>query len=586
MKLIRSPKAKRFVALSYMWQNTANSSTDQGHLTRANLAALEAVGGLEGLSLPSNVSDAIALCRALRERFLWVDRLCIVQDDAESKHSQINAMDVIYTSATFTIMAALHVRQASTGLPGCPALPGCPGRARISSAMDPWIGYVYDETRRVHSGFNGGDDAVALSAWNRRGWTFQERVLSRRRLYITESQVMWQCQQGSAFEHLSHPSRNRFPYMRGLRDEMLTMKSMGSRSGDATLPPSAKIWRKVKRQVRNGTVLRGFNDVGIFMDAIIFHKEPNRMDLQDYEQCVSGYTTRQLSFRSDMLNAFHGVGNVLARALGTTMLFGLPQRYIHVAMLWTTRVSSATELTEVTAESATAYAPSWSWASSHSPVAALSAWDRSSSSLTLIHFHYFDIPQSELDHSVPRKIHAQNIRACYFGARSEWVGPGLLLEFFSHIPRVLDQTACNISRGLSGSLIFNTATIQCHLRSPDSNKRHGLTRALLVHSTGQSMGRAVIDADTDEGRLGSEKKVEVKLVVIDVRLLMIMIRIDEKSTMSARNQDGDHPACVDVLLVEPEPRKPGAVRRFGLGRVDNWELWLACTPQWETVVLA
>jgi hypothetical protein len=40
------------------------------------------------------------------EKYLWVDSICIIQDDPVVVNAQINQMDLIYTQAVFTIVAA------------------------------------------------------------------------------------------------------------------------------------------------------------------------------------------------------------------------------------------------------------------------------------------------------------------------------------------------------------------------------------------------------------------------------------------------------------------------------------------------
>ncbi len=63
------------------------------------------------------LSDAIKFTEMIGERYLWVDRLCIVQDDFEAKHAQIHNMGPIYANAYFTKVAALGT-SADYGLRG------------------------------------------------------------------------------------------------------------------------------------------------------------------------------------------------------------------------------------------------------------------------------------------------------------------------------------------------------------------------------------------------------------------------------------------------------------------------------------
>jgi hypothetical protein len=50
--------------------------------------------------------DSMKVCKAMGIRYLWIDSLCIVQDDEASKHSQIQSMDMIYAKAYITLVAA------------------------------------------------------------------------------------------------------------------------------------------------------------------------------------------------------------------------------------------------------------------------------------------------------------------------------------------------------------------------------------------------------------------------------------------------------------------------------------------------
>jgi hypothetical protein len=103
-----------FVALSYVW----GPDVDQSTVTyKSNVEELEGPGSLSPARLPQTLEDAMRVCEQLQERYLWVDRLCIIQDDTEDKARQIKAMDKIYSAARFVIVAA-YGDGVKFGLPG------------------------------------------------------------------------------------------------------------------------------------------------------------------------------------------------------------------------------------------------------------------------------------------------------------------------------------------------------------------------------------------------------------------------------------------------------------------------------------
>jgi Heterokaryon incompatibility protein (HET) len=67
--------------------------------------------------VPNPLLDSIHLVEQLGERFLWIDRLCVVQDDVETKLQEINSRDKIYGNAFLAIIAATG-DNAEAGLQG------------------------------------------------------------------------------------------------------------------------------------------------------------------------------------------------------------------------------------------------------------------------------------------------------------------------------------------------------------------------------------------------------------------------------------------------------------------------------------
>lgn len=91
----------RYVALSYAWGNTRMVKLMQG-----NVLFLRTPGSLTKLpDLPQTLRDAITLVRNVGERYLWIDSLCILQDNKVDMEQQMGQMGDLYTHSYFTIFA-------------------------------------------------------------------------------------------------------------------------------------------------------------------------------------------------------------------------------------------------------------------------------------------------------------------------------------------------------------------------------------------------------------------------------------------------------------------------------------------------
>lgn len=99
LTIIKSPCD--LVALSYVW---GPPSASRLLTQRLNLEKLSRPGSLSGI-LPRTIGDAGKFACQLGFRYLWVDALCIVQDDDMENDRLINQMHQIYNAAVATIVA-------------------------------------------------------------------------------------------------------------------------------------------------------------------------------------------------------------------------------------------------------------------------------------------------------------------------------------------------------------------------------------------------------------------------------------------------------------------------------------------------
>ena len=103
-----------YVALSYVW-----GQVNMFQALKSNIEELQRDNALKNdlFPIPCVVRDAFGLVILLNEQYLWVDCLCIVQDDEETKMAQINNMASIYANSYATIVVA-DGKDANHGLRG------------------------------------------------------------------------------------------------------------------------------------------------------------------------------------------------------------------------------------------------------------------------------------------------------------------------------------------------------------------------------------------------------------------------------------------------------------------------------------
>jgi tetratricopeptide (TPR) repeat protein len=110
--LVSGTSNDKYFALSYTW-----GQVDMCVTLKDNFEERRQPQGLSKVMFPKTIKDAIRLAFLLGVRLLWIDAVCIVQDDPDHKARDIPNMDIIYGRAFATIVA-LSGDNADAGLPG------------------------------------------------------------------------------------------------------------------------------------------------------------------------------------------------------------------------------------------------------------------------------------------------------------------------------------------------------------------------------------------------------------------------------------------------------------------------------------
>ena len=272
--------------------------------------------------------DALDVADVLGIDKLWIDSLCIIQDDKVDWARESTKMAEIYEGAYVTIAATA----ASDGSQGCFNISGEAGmRPRTfhlphaegsgpSSTIHTRerLEHWFDNSRLDMDGFRsetfGLEDVFPLLT---RAWVFQERLLSPRMLHFTRDELVWECAEETACQC----------------------------SGRAE---PVEFWSSLPKSIHSaalqGTVT-GPTNLGT-----------------RWRLLVEGYSALRLTKDGDRLPALAGLAEQMGRYRpGTRYLSGLWEDDLFCDMSWVARGGDATTL-DVSRKHR---APSWSWAAAH-----------------------------------------------------------------------------------------------------------------------------------------------------------------------------------------------------------------------------
>ncbi|KAI2780455.1 HET-domain-containing protein [Daldinia loculata] len=320
--IVEKDKRCGYVALSYVWGDTPTilCSGDKNQETipilvtpRENIKYVKADKSLSESGtksrlagrIPRTVRDAMEFTRRIGMRYLWVDTLCIIQDDHKDRDRLIARMGDIYNSATVTIIAAAG-RNSDAGLSGISPRAGRPIKPVPISTSD---GAVLNLSVCLSSLC----EEVRRETWNTRGWTFQEQSLSQRCLYFTADEVFFNCGECQRREGYDYAVKG-------------------------------TINKEVKIEVRTGPPWWNRN-LRRDLDPTPYHylggTSGRELDAQTYQIAVQEYTRKHLTYPYDIFNAFEGIFNraEITRSAPLEILSirqaqAIPSHLLYRALLW------------------------------------------------------------------------------------------------------------------------------------------------------------------------------------------------------------------------------------------------------------
>ena len=286
--------------------------------------------GIESDRLPRTFRDAVSVTRKLGYQYLWIDTLCIVQDDPADWALEASQMAQYYANAALMISA--------TDAPDCETGLFSSNRSDVSPPLGDSRWFC------LRRSLQSQDVVNIFSPLNQRGWTLQEKFLAPRIIHFLRDQMYWECGSEQRWEgYLYHPD------------------------------DSSELSKKVVQDY-----------FGIIEDDVLRHKTkegpyqtPADVRLHKWHDCVAHYTSRSLTHNSDKLAAMAGLAERFAHPSLGDYLAGHWEYDFFSSLAWIRQTMNLSSMcsegfkamkSDVMRIDSTYRAPSWSWSSTDVPI--------------------------------------------------------------------------------------------------------------------------------------------------------------------------------------------------------------------------
>ena len=183
-----------YTILSHCWGRLSEELKRTYCTTRANFGARR-TQGFDAKVLPQTFRDAVRVTRELGKRYIWIDSLCIIQDDEADWAAESKKMETAFQNAYCTIAAA-SAKDSTKGFLGRAIVKQHHPYVKIPTASHGTV-YICSLTDDFER------DVERDSVLNKRAWVLQERALSRRTIHFTAGQTYWECGNGIRCETLT-----------------------------------------------------------------------------------------------------------------------------------------------------------------------------------------------------------------------------------------------------------------------------------------------------------------------------------------------------------------------------------------------
>lgn len=307
-----------YCILSYCWGRPGNAIT-----TKSNIS--ERMKGIPLTSLPNLLREAVLTARALGFDYIWIDALCIIQDDEEDWAREASVMHELYSRADLTITSLVAADSRDYLFQ--------PRPRRVCRPIPLNFGHIVPKRERppfkdgsvvglaVYPDLNIARETAVSGPVDKRAWILQEQAMSTRLLYFGAGLLHWEC----------------------LHDYLLEPYPSGSSYGNASNINNSFYKNRHRKIVTKG--------LPPLEDLSSSREDP----FEVWQAQVQEFTTRQMTKRSDRIPAFLAISKSLEKVLQDEFVGGIwkGEDRLLESLCWRLRQPDTTD----------PRGPTWTWAS-------------------------------------------------------------------------------------------------------------------------------------------------------------------------------------------------------------------------------
>jgi Heterokaryon incompatibility protein (HET) len=308
---------ENYITVSHCWGNINILTTRRQNLKRHKEY-------IDLKLLPKTFQDSINITYHLGIRYLWIDSLCIIQDDPDDWAQESSKMASIYRNSYLTI-AATAAKDGSEGLfkpreadTFCIEISE-PQSSDQSATLRARRGRKHNCLQSMGPDDQRNEGSEPLTE---RAWVYQERLLSRRMLHFASDEMIWECRRTSECE-------------------------CGLLYQDSP--------KKINFELQGQTDSTSLSNRSVFEELASGKGRGTDVETQRWYQLIKTYTLLNITKDEDRLPAFSGIASTIVNA--QDYMAGIRKNHTVGDLLWVTVPSTNPR------RSQSYLAPTWSWTS-------------------------------------------------------------------------------------------------------------------------------------------------------------------------------------------------------------------------------